>query len=669
MTTAQILKETWNLGRRAVWIIALSLFALCAYAQNGTVKTTAFPNLALSDGLSPVVITAEIRDDKGQLVPDGTPVVFETKVGTFDQQTQTTQSGVAKATLRAPSLPGLAVVRVSVLRFNAFGETTVEFVKERLKVEAALRQLEVMGGSSLTYSVQDRVIETTGPKQTAVVRYGKVEIAADDMQVRVLEGLVTARHAVVKIGEHQAEFDELNYNLKTKEGVGVANIARPGKVRSAAGIFATWVPGSTRLGYVDVKGTETTPRQNPPDPDAFKFVAVVDSLSLISGSHATVVQDRSIQFQHATVRMGGEVLMKVPLFDFPLTASNQAISEQFFQVNNNQVALNFPYYLSLTPSSTSLLRMRYSTPFAGGFGYAAGTYLDYELAWNQGDGANGALTIGGIGRDDWGLNLRQSWLTPARTIITASVDSPSHQTLLGNLGVNQPFAGGSASVSLGTSRSLSGIDARSTTATAIVQTDPRKVRGTPFRLSTGLTATSNQQSLGDLSNTTTAMGVQSRLNMDPISLGGLGRLRMGYTVGELSSSGRWGTSHTASLGLSTQLRKGWVLDTQYDFTQDPFATLFLGHHRVTADSYFTQGAWSLHGTVLQMLDFDRSSARFGLEHRFSGIWRFNFDSVTDIYQGETYQDKTVSLGYRLGMRELGLTYSERTHRLGIEVRG
>ncbi|MFX9181151.1 hypothetical protein ABTN76_20575, partial [Acinetobacter baumannii] len=83
------------------------------------------------------------------------------------------------------------------------------------------------------------------------------------------------------------------------------------------------------------------------------------------------------------------------------------------------------YYVALTPNSTSLLRMRYSTPFAGGLGFEAGTFLDYELSWNQGDSANGALTVGGIGRDDWGLNVRQSWLTPSRTIITASLDSPA----------------------------------------------------------------------------------------------------------------------------------------------------------------------------------------------------------------------------------------------------
>lgn len=668
MTTAQIRKETWNLGRRAVLAALLLVGAGLAHAQSGTVKTNAFPSLALSDGSSPVVITAEIRDDKGQLVPDGTPVVFETKVGTFDQQTQTTQSGVAKATLRAPSIPGLAVVRVSVLRYNAFGETTVEFVKERQRVESSLRQLEVVGGASLNYSVQDRVVEATGPKQTAIVRYGKVEIAADDMQVHVIDGIVTARHAALKIGETQRQFDELNYNLKTRQGTGVAEIETPGRV-VPTGRFAQWIPGRTRLGYVDVSGVESKPRATPIDPDTFKYVSVVDSLSIISASHATVVQDRNVQFQHATVRMGGEVLMKVPLFDFPLTASSQAISEQFFQVNNNQVALNFPYYLSLTPSTTSLFRMRYSTPFAGGLGYAAGTYLDYELSWNQGDGGNGALTVGGIGRDDWGINLRQSWLTPSSTIITASLDTPSHQSLLGNLGVNQPFKGGSASIALGASRSLNGLDARSTSASAVIQSDARKIHGTPFRLSTGLTATSNEQSLGDLSNRTTAMGLQTRFNMDPIPLAGLGRLRFGYTVSELASSGRWGTSHNAMVGLSTQLRKGWVLDTQYDYTQDPFATLFLGKHRVTADSYFTQGAWSIHGSVLQMLDFDRSSARFGLEHRFSNLWRFNFDTITDLLQGEVYQDKTVGIGYRLGMRELGLTYSERTHRLGLEVRG
>ncbi|MES1227985.1 MAG: Ig-like domain-containing protein, partial [Armatimonadota bacterium] len=596
MTTAQPLKISWKLGRRAVFCLLLLLVSVAAWAQNGTVKASAFPSLALSDGSSPVIITVEVRDQNGQLVPDGTPVVFESKIGNFDAQTVNTQNGLAKATLHAPSTPGFATIRISVLRFNAFGETAVEFVKERGKIESSLRQLEVEGGSSLTYSVQDRVFEATGVKRTAVVRLGKVEVAADEFQVHAIDTTVKAHEATLKINGLERNYEELSFNLKNKIGVGLTTVTDPGRFVKT-GSISLWVPGRTHLGYVDITADGETPRKYPPDPDMFRFVPVVDSLSLVSANRATVVLDRSIQFQHATVRMGGEVLMKVPLFDYPLTASSNLISEQFLQVNNSQIALNFPYYVTLNPGSTSLFRMRYSSPFIGGTsGYNAGTYLDYEMNWNQGDSGNGSMTVGGIGRDDWGVSLRQSWLTPKSTIITAAVDTPSHESLLANFGINQPLRGGNASIAYGVTRSLLDSESHGSGLSAIVQTDSRKLGSSPFRFATGITASANDQFGSGYESHQTLVGMQTRLNMDPINLNGLGRLRFNYVVSELLNSGQWGTAHAATVGLSTQFQQGFVLDTQYDYTLDPFTSSFLGRHRITADSYYTKGAWSLRGS-------------------------------------------------------------------------
>ena len=668
MATAQFLNNHWKLGRRVVLALLFFAFTVAAWAQNGTVKASSFPSLALSDGNSPVVITAEIRDNAGSLVPDGTQVVFECKLGMFDQQSVPTQHGVAKATLHAPSIPGYAVIRISVLRFSAFGETAVEFVKERTKVESALRQLDVIGGASLTYSVQDRVFEATGPNRTAVARLGKVEVAADEFQINVYQLTIKARNAALRIGGSERFFDELSYNMKSRLGVGLTKITDPGRV-VRVGPIAQWIPGRTHLGYVDIAADTETARKYPPDPDMFKFVTVVDSLSLVSANRAVVVLDRSIQFQHATVRMGGEVLMKVPLYDYPLSSSSQVITEQFLQVNNNQVALNYPYYVTLNPGATNLFRMRYSTPFSGGAGYQTGTFLDYEMNWNQGDMGNGSMTVGGIGRDDWGVSLRQSWLTPGSTIVTAAVDTPSHQSLLANFGINQPLKGGNASIAYGISRSLTDPDSKSASLSAVIQTDSRKIRSTPFHLSTGITASSNDQFSTGFEGHQSGIGLQTRVNMDPIKLAGLGRLRFNYVASELFHSGEWGLAHQASIGLSTQFQQGFVLDTQYDYTVDPFTSSFLGRQRVTADTYYNKGAWSLRGNFLRMLDYDRSSGRLGIEHKFSNLWRLNYNSVMDILGGDRYFDQNIGIGYRLGLREIGLTYSQHTGRLGFELRG
>ena len=53
----------------------------------------------------------------------------------------------------------------------------------------------------------------------------------------------------------------------------------------------------------------------------------------------------------------------------------------------------------------------------------------------------------------------------------------------------------------------------------------------------------------------------------------------------------------------------------------------------------------------------------------SNLWRLSYTYTLDRYVGSTYVDYMVALGYRLGIREIGLTYSNRTKRLGIQILG
>jgi hypothetical protein len=58
-----------------------------------------------------------------------------------------------------------------------------------------------------------------------------------------------------------------------------------------------------------------------------------------------------------------------------------------------------------------------------------------------------------------------------------------------------------------------------------------------------------------------------------------------------------------------------------------------------------------------------------MNYRISGLWRLMGSYTFDKYLTDSYLDYNATIAYRLGIRELGLTWSARTKRFGIQVFG
>ena len=134
--------------------------------------------------------------------------------------------------------------------------------------------------------------------------------------------------------------------------------------------------------------------------------------------------------------------MQMPLYQLNLMQTQGSnVMSSMINVNNNQVQVNYPYYLSLKPGQTSLLRFRTGERYGRGINSSGGAFIDYEMNWNRGDEMDGKFTISGIGRKDWTVGVHQYARLDDRTTAFGMVEMPANQSLYGSINLNRVYNG------------------------------------------------------------------------------------------------------------------------------------------------------------------------------------------------------------------------------------
>ncbi|HLK15919.1 MAG TPA: Ig-like domain-containing protein, partial [Fimbriimonadaceae bacterium] len=448
---------------RLAKLLALGLFAslaLACRAQTGYVQVSCYPAETVADGHSTVTITATASSANGTPVPDGTQVLFETDLGSFRQNTAMTRQGLAQAVLVAGTIAGTATVKIKVLGFAIPPqEASVQLWADRSMLSASREYIEIVSPTYLKYSPQDRVIVAEASNHGVSIRYRDIEVHADVAQLNIQAYELRALRATVKIGHVNREFKELNLTLNTRKGHGVTNYTaqEPDGLVSAGNTIGFTTHPVDLTGYVDISGTTVTRSETPYAPTFFTIENFDEGNqpALIAAKKVTVLPNKEVQFQRAELFLGDSKVMRMQLFKAPLTGASPIFTDQFFNVNNNQPAFSYPYYLNLSPGTTSLLRFHIGD-HTGTFGNGNGPQIDYQIDWNHGDTSQGGLLLGGVGLRDWGVGFHQSYQYDARTNAFIQVQSPEMRSLFGSTSVSRQFNGYSASLTGNISETIVG---------------------------------------------------------------------------------------------------------------------------------------------------------------------------------------------------------------------
>ncbi len=656
---------------KKVLAVMTVLAAVCMAHADATLRIDCFPSVSVADGRSTVTVNANVYDNSGRAVPDGTQVVFTTTLGSFRSPVVSTANGLAQAILVAGSIPGTAKITATALAFNAVSTQEFEFVGDRTMLSTAKEYIEVTAPNYLMYSMDQRIMGAAGPNKGVTLRYRDIEIEADDLQVNVSSYEVRARKAHMKVGKVDQYFDELYFVLNQRKGFGTTTFE--GEVVEFAGGSPFLVPvksKKTRYGIAEISGGSVHEPIHNYNVEMFTFEELIESTSGVAAKKATIFPRKHIQFQKADIYIGTTKVASLPLYQLPVYAQTPLVTDQIVNVNDNQLSVNYPHYLSLKPGLTSLLRFRTGEKYGRNGGVSHGAFLDYELSWNRGDDMEGSLIVTGLARNDWGLGLRQYLRIDDRTVASAQIEFPAHRSMYGSASFSRQFDGFQLSMSASHSRSLQGTKFANQSYQMVLEKDATKLGELPFRLYYGLTATSfTSDSLGGKINQS-AVGMRLRAQMIPQILDSHTMMNASFAATKQQGHNTLsGIGYSADMSISRRLGPGSSALLGYSFADDGFTSSIVGKHSLNLQGYMERGRTYLSLFGSSGLDVDRFSFFADASYRVSGLWRLTYSYTFNRYVGDSYLENILGLNYRLGFREIGFTWSTKTKRLGFQVLG
>lgn len=659
-----------SIVRLLLWV-SLLFSAVAAIAADGTIEAQFFPDAVVADGVSRLAVTVTIRDRNGNLVPDGTQVLFEATLGGLTQSQVGTVQGIARTNLVAGTLPGTSIVTVSVLQFRATGRYPVRFLRSRAELREANQTLDVVGPKRLTFSPNSALIRVDGPGRKAVVRYGDLTVSADDLQINTSTLEVRAREAtLIGLGE-ELDFRSLQFNLKQRTGLGVLRVMEWRTViEPTPPVPKVSRSLEQRLRFVQIApGEPMKPIAGPFNNPAFELQDIYADTTLVYARRATVVLGRETLLQDAVVDVNGTRVLSVPKFRVGQQLQSEVITDEFVQVSNNQLALNFPYYLQLGAGDDAALRFRYGNRFSRGVGGGGGIFLDFEKNWNGTEESRGGLALRGVGRDDWVLNARQIQRISPTMRASFQVDLNRLDSLFGNMFVEQSLNRWLLTYSGSTNRTLRKGSFDSSEQNINLTQRAQRLGSLPLSVTTGVSYNSR---------TSKSQGVRRRTEYAAADLFfTFDSVRLSQSV--LSTSGRVsridghnvrnGWTSSLSSSLSGTLGTGVFASLNYDFSDDAFSASLLGRHRLSSNLTYDVGNAYLSVFASRSLDQSRYSIQSDASYRLGQLWRLGGVYTVEGFAGSSFSDSSAVVAYRIGFREIGLSYSLRTRRLGFELLG
>jgi len=638
-------------GRRlARFLLSAALLSLGVGAfGTGSIRLSSYPTLSVADGHSTVTISAEVRQSDGSKVADGTPVRFTASGASFRESDVGTVDGVARAVLVAPNEPGFVRITASVTSIGTVNTLDVEFVKDRAALSAARRYVEISSEASLFYSNQIGVFSAAAPSRGVRLRYGDITINASDLQLDSAGLVVVAVDAELTVGETSLECRRLRYTLPQRSGFAIATV-------------------DGRLAGCELKGAIASVAEGGVDPAAFEFRDVGTSQTSVHAASVVFFPNREIQFRHAQVFVGDTRVMSMPLYALKAHSGPELFTDQVIGFENGSLQVNYPYYLNLSPTFTSALRLRSGQNYGRGASSSRGFFLDLESTYLAGADGEGSVTLSGIGRSDMSLSFRHTQRFGERSSVSALLDFPNFNSIYGGINAYRSFKGYTATLSANSSSSFSGEKYESQRADLSVTTDRKPVPGLPGTYSVGLTMNTSRASFFGRRTEQSGYGLRAQWVMTPQRLWQGAVLTNSVTLSQLwSGSDAKPFGVVATTAVSTNLNNRSNLRLAYDYTKDSFTSSFFGSHRVTGELFWSDSNFLASVFGGRSLDMDSMNVFADVSYLLGPQWRVGGVFSLDRFRGETVEDQTLLLGYRMGLREIAITYSMRTGRFGLEL--
>ncbi len=408
------------MNQRLFPILALPVCALVALARPafaaGSIRVQVAPNVLVADGISSAIVSAEVRSSSGRPVRDGTEVRFYTTAGSITS-VAFTSAGTARATLTAANSPQTA--NVSVAAGLDQQVITVPMVSKVVEAAVGGRVMRVTG-KYVAFAEDKRIIQSDG--QVKIVFRG-VEIEANSAQIDVEKNTIKALGRIHIASDDKTLVGErLWLDLKSFEG------------------YLVSVEGKK---WFSAYGLTDLP-EKPKNLDAdFDLEDYSDSKLVWVAKQANYVVDDRVQVQGARAFVGGIKSIRMPFHQTNLRGGFGE-TEQFVGFGSQGLTVDIPFYLRMTPGSTTALNLGYGAR-DGGIGYFTrnkGLNIDLVQKYGFAGASEGQAMITQLNSPQRvGLTWLHTQQINKTTRLVTNLQFPQHKDIYGqvNLTAGMPF--------------------------------------------------------------------------------------------------------------------------------------------------------------------------------------------------------------------------------------
>ncbi len=372
------------------------------------------PRVVPADGRTQATVRAELRDATGRPVPDGTTVVFRIDGGQLSirgderRQAITTSTVSGSATVFATSTePGMAQIVAELTTGEGKNVTSVAFVEEGSSLVGGTGVVHVRGGW-VGYAVDLGIVEA---RDDAEVEFSGVTIRARDVvQVDIKRLTVRAHNVRVEVDGRFLEADAINYDLMSGQGT----LRRFGS------------EGLERVCFDCYTLEERTPEREIPGSEFELDTSEASAWAVAEG--ISIHPQEKIVLRDATVYAGSSKIIDLPKYwVIAMPGYTGTTHSRVLGVNSaGDLAVDFPYFYRVDETTTGAVKIQNGAS-AGSVIARDDWSLAVEEAYDTGT-AEGAFSLVGLPRDDWGFQWRDQRSLGERRDAHITAYTPDHQS-------------------------------------------------------------------------------------------------------------------------------------------------------------------------------------------------------------------------------------------------
>jgi hypothetical protein len=628
-----------------VVLVALISSVSSAAASEYSLWLRAQPQAIVADSFSTTTITADVRDEDGHAVPDGTQVDFTTSLGIIDHISQTT-SGIARVRLQSSATVGTAMISAVVANGRAVAQLNVDFLAPGTEMFDESFIL-VSSDNQLGYDVGGKIVDAAGGVK---IYHRGLTITAEEAQIDVKKNILRARarlggeNIIIKKGDKEIAASALYYDFNKMNGV----LLTPADDCARRMLFRG------RDAFIE-------PDQKPNEKLSFDFEPVEQANMFIRAKSLVIRPGEEIKIKRANFYMEGDKVLSVPLHVVSL--SGHATSSQLITYGTEGLQMDLPLYYSLTPNGTGSFRLRHSDPSGwGSYSGRGGWQIDLDQEYTLGGSAEGNFRVNRITSGDWGLswNDRREFDNDSR--LYTYLDFPSHENLYGTLNYSRDL--GKHTMSINLRGNMLSNSTNRYSSMAYVQSRSKPIFGGAISYAyTTKLSFDNYSSSEDSSRFGSGLGLQ--LYGKPIKMG-KGSINTSLTAfngwgGSLSGSTIYANAgYNRSLGMigSFGLNYAYCFGNSDDVYRE---------QRLSGDVYLSPSRlWSSRINATYGLTNDSISAFGDFGYSIRPTWRLSIQNTYQKYTGGKYTDYEIALAKALGRQEARIIWSQSRKRFRVE---